>query len=356
MNILITGVGGPTPRSIARSLKRLGKFQDATLIGTDINPLAYGLQENDLYHNTYLIPRADSPEYWPVIEKLVQEHQIDLALVHPEKEVEEWSARQDRGEALPAPTLLPSAKLTNLLVDKSRMTEVLRQSALVPPSYDINPAHLDIPALEKALPYPFWIRATAGSSGLGSLKIEDRQSLQTWLHINPRVKKFIASAFLPGRNLACKLLYWKGDLVRSATGERVNYIMSNVAPSGITGNTAFGRLLNEPHLVEEATRAMDILFVHTGAPKHGFFTADFKEDEHGKPFLTEINVRMVAFNYSFALAGANFSEDIVQLLSDENQFDKTYRQYDFAPGTICLRDVVTEPLLMKEQNLPKEVM
>lgn len=356
MNILITGVGGPTPRSIARSLKRLSKFKDAKIIGTDINPLAYGLQEQDLYETTYLIPRADEADYWSVIEEIVQRHNIDLALVHPEKEVEAWSERLAKGEDLPVPTLLPNVALTRLLVDKSLMTAVLKDSALVPTSFDIDPENLDIEALEATLPYPFWIRATAGSSGLGSLKIEDRQSLKTWIHINPGVRKFIASAFLPGRNLACKLLFWQGKLVRSATGERVNYIMSNVAPSGITGNTSFGRLLNEPALVDEALKAMEILFAASGAPKHGFFTADFKEDQDGKPYLTEINVRMVAFNYSFAQGGANFSEDIVQLLSNPAEFDMEYKQYLFESGTIFLRDVDTEPLLMKEQDLPKRIL
>jgi carbamoyl-phosphate synthase large subunit len=48
MNILITGVGGPTPRSIARSLRLSPIYKEATLIGTDINPLAHGLYQNEL--------------------------------------------------------------------------------------------------------------------------------------------------------------------------------------------------------------------------------------------------------------------------------------------------------------------
>src|SRR5690606_12217957 len=119
--------------------------------------------------------------------------------------------------------------------------------------------------------------------------------LMNWIQINPGVDVFLASTFLPGRNLACKLLYHNGQLKRAACAERVYYIMSKVAPSGITGNTSFGRLLNEPNVVKVATEAMDVLFAHTRAKKHGFFTVDFKEDQSGKPFITEINVRHVAF-------------------------------------------------------------
>jgi carbamoyl-phosphate synthase large subunit len=58
---------------------------------------------------------------------------------------------------------------------------------------------------------PFWIRSTEGSSGLGSLKIESEGALEQWISINPDVKEFIASEFLPGRNMACKMLFLKGN-------------------------------------------------------------------------------------------------------------------------------------------------
>src|SRR5690606_36756006 len=103
-----------------------------------------------------------------------------------------------------------------------------------------------------------------------------------------------------------------------------NYIMAKVAPSGITGNTSFGRLLNEPGLVDIATQALDRLFEETGAPKHGFFTVDFKENAEGTPLITEINVRHVAFTQCFAAAGANFAEDTIRLLSGDPSFDKNY--------------------------------
>ena len=210
---------------------------------------------------------------------------------------------------------------------------------------------MNLEELEQTLPYPFWIRRTSGSSGLGSLKVENRDSLKNWITINPGVMEFIGSTYLPGRNLACKLLYHNGELLRSACGERVNYIMAKVAPSGITGNTSYGRLLNEPLLVDAAIKAMELIFRATGVQKHGFFTADFKEDTHGKPYITEINVRMVAFNYSFAEGGANFSEDIIRLINDDTSFDRGYKMYEFEPGTIFLRDVDSEPILLNEKDL-----
>ena len=351
MHVLISGVGGPTPRSIARSLK-ISKYADsAELYGTDVNPLAYGLYENELYKETRLIPYAGKESYWEALDSYCKERDISCAMVHPEHEVLAWSKFKKDGGEWPCKTLLPDYDVVKVLVDKGSMTDILEGSGLVPGSILIDPRNLNFDEIEKALPYPFWIRSTSGSSGLGSLKVENRDSIKNWITINPGVTEFIGSTYLPGRNLACKLLYHNGELLRSAVGERVNYIMAKVAPSGITGNTSYGRLLNEPKLVDAAVKAMELIFEATGAPKHGFFTADFKEDAQGVPYITEINVRMVAFNYSFAKAGANFSEDIIRLINNDTSFDRSYTMYEFEPGTIFLRDVDSEPILFNEKNL-----
>jgi carbamoyl-phosphate synthase large subunit len=173
------------------------------------------------------------------------------------------------------------------------------------------------------------------------------------MQINPGVTTFLASSYLSGRNLACKLLYYRGKLIRAACAERVNYIMSKVAPSGITGNTSFGRLLNEPHLVTLAEKNMQHLFSHLGIEPHGFFTMDFKEDASGKPFITEVNVRHVAFTQCFAAGGANFAEDTIRLLDNPDSMDMGYKMYEFEPDSIFLRDVDAVPVLMKESALLK---
>ncbi|MGK7390750.1 MAG: ATP-grasp domain-containing protein [Candidatus Cyclobacteriaceae bacterium M2_1C_046] len=352
MKILINGVGGPTPRSIARALHWYSNIKDIEIIGTDINPLAYGLYEKELYSNTYLVPKASDEKYWQSIKEIIDNHNIDIALVQPELEVIEW-ARYAQENQLPCKALLPDFAMANLLVDKSKMTDALSDTGKVPVSVTIDANQDNFQEIEKELNYPFWIRSTSGSSGLGSLKVENKEALKNWITINPDVKKFIASEFLPGRNLACKLLYYEGKLIRAACGERVNYIMAKVAPSGITGNTSFGRLLNEPQLVEEARHIMDVLFETANSKKHGFFTVDFKEDSHGKPYVTEVNVRHVAFSMCFAAAGANFAEDTIRLLTNDPSFDINFSMYEFEPESIFLRDVDAKPILMKEHELLK---
>lgn len=352
MKILITGVGGPTPRSFAIALKKYSFYKRFELFGTDVNPYAVGLYQNELFNKTFIIPPASSPNYWTVIEKLIQDNEIDAAVILPELEVMEWSRRKEKG-SLPCKALIPDYSMAELLVDKSRMTEVLKDLDIVPPSVTFSRNSDDLSEVFDTLKGNFWVRSTSGTSGLGSLKVGDEDSLKNWIHINPKVEQFIASKFLPGRNLACKLLYYNGKLLRSACGERVNYIMAKVAPSGITGNTSFGRLLNEPELVKAALKAMDHLFEHTGAERHGFFTVDFKEDENGKPYITEINVRHVAFTQCFAAGGANFASDTVRLLDNDASYNMEYKMYEFEKDLIFLRDVDSLPILMKESELIK---
>jgi carbamoyl-phosphate synthase large subunit len=348
--ILITGIGGPTPRSFVKSIKNFGSFYKYDFVGTDCNRLSIGLYQNELFRKTYLVPRVDSVDYWSTIETIIKDENIDFAVILPELEVLEWAKRSENGE-LPCKTLVPNYDLAKILVDKATMTELLYSYGLVPKSFVVlRNANLDNIS-EMGLDFPFWIRSSSGSSGLGSLKVGSLEELKNWIHINPKVDKFLASEFLPGRNLACKLLYQDGKLLRSAVAERVNYIMAKVAPSGITGNTSFGRLLNDSKVVDIASKAMDILFEHIGCPKNGFFTVDLKEDEDGTPKVTEVNVRFVAFNQCYAAGGANLAEDFLNVITNDESFDTNYKQYEFEKDLIFLRDVDELPIVMKESDL-----
>lgn len=351
LNILITGTGGPTPRSFARVLKELGSYKNYCLFGTDIHSQAIGLYQNHLFEKSFITPRSSQEGYWEAIQQIIEECNIDIAVILPEAEVRSWSIQQALGQ-LPCKALVPDIRAVDAMLNKSVLTKALAPHGLVPQSVDID---LNDTELEKiintSLKYPFWVRSATGSSGLGSFKVESYSDLVKWVSINDRVTKFIASDFLSGRNLACKFLYYQGKLLRSAVGERVNYIMSKVSPSGITGNTSFGRLLNDQKIFEAAYKAIEIMFQLTCADKHGFFTVDLKEDENGKPFITEINVRHVAFTSAFAIGGANFCEDTIRLLDKDKSFDGDFKLYKFEKDLIFLREVDALPIVMKETDL-----
>jgi carbamoyl-phosphate synthase large subunit len=351
MKILITGVGGPTPRSFVNALRKYSRYAKYEFVGTDCNNLAIGLYQHHLFNKTFLIPRVDNESmYWEAIEKIVSDEKVDYAVILPELELLAWAKRAEKGK-LPCKALIPDFNLAKSLVDKATMTDILEPYDLVPKSFTILREDILSDHTKFKLTFPFWIRSASGSSGLGSLKVNSLQELKNWMQINPAVEKFLASEFLPGRNLGCKMLYHNGELLRSALAERVQYIMTKVAPSGITGNSSFGRLLNDPKVTAVASKALDIMFDVTKSPKHGFFTVDLKENENGVPMVTEVNVRFVAFTQCYAAGGANLAEDLIRVLDNDPSFDRNFKLYEFEPGLIFLRDVDEIPIIMHESQL-----
>lgn len=346
INILVTGVGGPTPRSFVRSVIDSGN-NDYNFIGVDANPLAIGLYDNASYSKTYLVPRANDDHYWAEISKIIDHHHIEFAVVLPEVEVIAWAKRKEQ-EGLPCKAFISSMRPTEALVDKKQLHHLLRNKHYIPNycTFKNGEGSNNFP-----LDYPFWVRGTVGSSGLGSLKINSEKELEEWMRINPLIEEFIASEFLPGRNLACKVLYMDGEILRSACTERVTYIMSKVAPSGITGNTAFGRMINDKGLVRTADEAIRSVFSQYQCKPNGIFTVDFKENADGQPIITEINVRFVAFISSLAQAGANLPLDYLDANLKSKSFSFAYQHYEFAQGTIFLRDVDERPIVMNEKDL-----
>lgn len=357
MNILVTGVGGPTPRSFVRAVK-LSKNKlshSLNFIGVDCDPLAYGLYDNTLFAKGYVVPRADEEDYWPVINDIVEKEAIHAAIIQPEEEVLEWSRNRHKLKR-PVYVHLPNFKLASTLVNKHRLHKYLLGSNLIPKFKKINPTDYDYKEITDELGEVFWIRSTEGSSGLGSLKIDSESALAQWLSINQEVEEFIATEFLPGRNMACKMLYYGGELKRTACAERVNYIMAKVAPSGITGNTSFGRLINEPKLVEFSEKALNKISSDLGTGINGIFTVDYKEDREGNPKITEINIRHVAFTSSIAAGGANIPMDTIEAIFSEDHTSMKRIDYTYDASLIFLRDVDSEPIIMKETELKKYML
>ena len=65
IRVLISGVGSPTPRGIARSLKENKSAKtDYLLYGTDINKYAVGLYNNQVFEKTFVTHSCKSDFYW----------------------------------------------------------------------------------------------------------------------------------------------------------------------------------------------------------------------------------------------------------------------------------------------------
>jgi len=343
--VLMTGIGGPTPRSIARTIRR--HFPDYRIVGVDVNPKALGFFIDGLLDSHAVVPRACDENYWDCIKKLIADKKVDLAFVQPEREVLEWGRYFKVNNAFPCPVLLPPLEYAEGLIDKGTMSEILAGTQYIPETIVIDPNWPDYDEIEGRLGYPFWIRATTGSGGYGSLKVESRNALESWLMIYKKVPSFTASEFLPGRHLANQMMYINGRCVGNAGLECVEYVMADVAPSRVTGNTSYGRLINEPELLEFCEEVIGHLSLKLNVPPHGVFSFDIKEDATGKPKVTEINVRHMAYTGIMATVGFDLVTDTIEHLNSTFR-TKEYHRHIFDKPYCFLRDVDIEPILMSD--------
>lgn len=350
--ILITGIGGLTPRSIAKVIRK--NHPEYKLIGCDINKKAVGFFIKGLLDEYYICPRCDSDDYFPWIEELVKNKDIDYAFVQPESEIVEWGDYYDKNGKFPCPVFMGSKLLSISLKDKSIMADLLEGTHFIPKTIKItqeNPRYNDI---EKIIGFPCWIRATEGTGGLGSLCVKNISSLKSWLFINSDIHEFTVSEYLTGRHLANQMLYYNGEFVKGAALECVEYVMANTSPSHVTGNTHFGRFLNEDSINQFCDECIRYLEKKLNIKAHGILSFDLKEDKNGDMKVTEINIRHMAYTGVMAGVGFDLIEDTMRILEDGSCYNvKRDPFFHYKKPYVFLRDVDIEPIILESEDVFK---
>ena len=339
LNILVTGACGVTPRAIARSLRAGGAFSDATLVGADRGGNWYGFYEG-LYDRVYRVSQPGDPGYADLMADICEREKIDAAVVAPEAEVLFWSGRD-----FPVPTLLPPPALVEIAISKGKLYEALRETGLVP-RYRITTREelLERSGLDLA-DGPVWLRdySEASSSGIGAIQVTEPEEAYAWARLNPGIPSYMVAEHLPGRNIACTLLFHEDELLKAGCYERLEYFMGHLAPSGVTGNINRGRLINDERARALAEQAVRFVGGLTGEPAHGLLTVDLREDRTGALKVTEINVRHVAATSALAAGGANMAE--AQVLATLGRLDEIGEPVPHFPDdNVILRDIDGAPL------------
>jgi carbamoyl-phosphate synthase large subunit len=146
--------------------------------------------------------------------------------------------------------------------------------------------------------------------------------------------------FLPGRNLNWSAVYADGTLVASAAMERLQYLLGNVAPSGVTGQVKLCATVVDERIAQisdQVVRAID-------PTPHGIYSVDLRENEDGNPRVTEINPRLAGRPWLFANAGANLPLAAVRTLRG-HEIGDAIEPGGLRAGVQLYRHVDIEPLL-----------
>lgn len=348
--ILVTGIGGLTPRSITTVIRK--NHPDYRIIGCDIDKKAMGFFMKGLVDQYYVCPRCTSQEYFPWIENLVNKEKIDYAFVQPESEIVEWGDYFEKNGKYPCPVFMGSKLLSESLRDKSIMADILKGTDFIPKTIKVTQENPCFDEVEKVIGFPCWIRATEGTGGLGSLRIDDIDSYKSWLFINAQIPEFTVSEFLTGRHLANEMLYYNGEYVKGAALECVEYVMANTAPSHVTGNTHFGRFLNEDRINKFCDDCIRYIEKKLGVLAHGILSFDLKEDKEGNMKVTEVNIRHMAYTGVMAKVGFDLIEDTIKIMEEGNcNGIERAPYYHYDKPYIFLRDVDVEPIVLDSEAI-----
>ena len=343
LNILVTGACGVTPRAIARSLSASSLFADARLVGADRGGNWYGFYEG-LYERVYRVSEPREPGYADLLADICEREGIDVAVVGPEAEVSFWSGRE-----FPVPALLPPPEFSRIAISKGKLYDALQQTGLVPQH---RIAQRDDLLARRGLDLdagPVWLRdySEASSSGIGSIQVSEPEEAYAWAYLNPGIPSYMVAEHLPGRNIACSLLFHEDELLKAGCYERLEYFMGHLAVSGVTGNINRGRLINDERARTLAEQAVRFLGRLTGEPAHGLLTVDLREDRTGALKVTEINVRHVAATSALAAGGANMAE--AQVLATFGRLDEIGEPVPHFPDdNVILRDIDGAPLWLTD--------
>ena len=348
--ILLTGIGGLTPRSIAKVIRK--NHPDYRLIGVDANKKAMGFFMPGLLDDYAVCPRCTEESYFPFIEHLVKDYQIDYAFVQPEAEIVEWGAYYEKNGRYPVDVFMGCKSLSESLRDKAIMAELLKGTHFIPKTIKVTQENPRYEEVAQQIGFPCWIRATEGTGGLGSLRLDNLDSYKSWLFINSFISEFTVSEFLTGRHLANQMLYYNNEYVKGAALECAEYVMASTAPSHVTGNTHFARFLNEDRINHFCDECIKYLCDKLKVPAHGILSFDLKEDKNGDLKVTEVNIRHMAYTGVMAQVGFDLIEDTIRIMEDgsaDRIVRDPYHHYD--KPYIFLRDVDVEPIVLESESV-----
>jgi len=299
--ILCTGAGGPAGINFTTSLRAAP--EKMFLVGTDSNALYLNLAITD---EKYLVPRARESGYIDRLNEIIAKEKIEFFHAQPDVEVEVVSENRER---LNAPVFLPSKAAVKACQDKLESARVWHKKGVpvartikVRKDEDIDQAFAEFGS-------PIWIRARTGAGGKGSTPADNRETAVSWINYWRGRKvdwEFIAQENLPGKNIAFHSIWKDGALVTSMARERVEYIYSYLAPSGVTGTPAIQRTVHDEAVNKVGTDAV----LSIDSKFTGIASVDMKGNAAGMPCVTEINPgRMFTTSFFFSYASKIIRKD-----------------------------------------------
>jgi len=322
-NILILGAGGPAGVNFCKSLRI--SPNEYRLIGTDCNEHHLFLMETNIQ---YLIPRADSTEYLPNLQNLIEIEDIEFVHAQPDIEVKYLGKYRNH---IKAKTFLPKQETIEICQNKYESWNKWIDNKITVPNTVFLNDNYDIERSIGILGSPVWVRSVSGAGGKGSTLAKSAKTIRLWIKYweSREVEwEFIVQEYLPGRNIGWHSLWKDGKLITSMARERLEYIYPYLSPSGITGTPVVQKTIHDNKVNRIAKKA--VLAIDSNY--NGIACVDLKENKDGVPCPTEINSgRFFTTSFFFSLAGLNIPWIYTELGLEHNIGNKYLIEFNPLP-------------------------
>ena len=337
--ILVLGAGSAAAENLVRCLRRA----EPSLVIAGAHEDRFVLKHSAA-DARYLVPAPWGPDFVRRVAELVRARHADLVIPTSDHHVLALSSGRRR---LAGKLFLPGHAVVKLCRDKYALAAALRRRGLpVPRAYRVT--RLD--AIERIFgrfgdPPRVWCRPRTGTCARGGGAVSSPEQARSWIQLWEAMQgvpasSFTLSEYLPGREILCQSVWLRGRMVLANTFERLSYFGVDNIPSGVTSLSSLAKTVIEPAVVALCCRA-----IRAVAPRaSGAFSVDVKEDQQGRPHITEINagrffMAMTAFDevlkHSIAHTYVRLARgERVDLDGEYDAVDDCYmvRDLDLAPG------------------------
>ncbi|SIS39622.1 ATP-grasp domain-containing protein [Salimicrobium flavidum] len=300
LNVLVTGIGGPTAQGI---LKGLTSLEDVFIVGADRRAQTTG---NHFCDKTYRIPSHRNPAaYKEKIQEIVHKEKIDAIFPSLHEEIDIY---KEFREDLPAYVALPASENYSILQDKEQVYKHLEKegcTTYIPKYFGFQSNEELLSIREKHFPEgaPIVVKQVNGHGSLGFAILMDRpQYLEAMKQGKNKVIQFrdymdlhysdrrIAMDHLEGDEYSVDVFIHEGKVIVAVP--RLRHGVSN-------GIVLDGLVVKHEELIEVATIISEKL------ARSGFMNLQFMHDGNGYK-LTDINPRFCGSQVMSLGASVNF--------------------------------------------------
>lgn len=329
--IICTGAGGSASTNYVRSLRLAPeKFH---IIGVDYNKFYLQRAETDA---RYLVPRADSPEYIPALNRIITKTGAEFLHAQNDAEVNYLSEHRDK---LNCKTFLPPDKVVKICQNKWASSMLWQANGIKHPKTflaDVNTLDDDLITIKGEI----WVRDMVGAGGRGSFKSSSHDKVFKWVNENDGWGRYTVAEYLSEHSTTFTTIWKDGILIAGQGRKRLYWELGAAFKSGVSGATGAGATDNDPMVAD-----MGIKMIKAIDPEpNGIYSADMTYGQDGKPYPTEINIgRFFTTHLFFAKSGFNMAYIYTQLgLGDKV---KVHKINPLKKNLVWIRGMDFEPVL-----------